>query len=165
MDINIKKMETEDEIRGKAFVHWKSWQEAYPGLVDQNYLDALTLAKCEEIAFKWPDNILIAKDGGRVIGFAGYGKCRNDDLPAAGEIFAIYVLSEYYGTGTGQRLVQAALKELNYPQVALWVLKGNERAIRFYKKCGFIFDGAEEELMLGSPVTALRMIKEQIKGK
>ena len=36
--ISIKKMETDDEIKGKAYVHWKSWHEAYPGIVSQNYL-------------------------------------------------------------------------------------------------------------------------------
>ena len=158
MEIMIKKTDTEDEIRGKAYVHWKSWQEAYPGIVDQRYLDSLTLEKCEEIAFRWPDNILIAKDGDRVIGFTGYGKCRDEDLPDAGEVFAIYVLSEYYGTGTGKKLMDAALEELDSSQTALWVLKGNERAMRFYKKCGFRFDGAENELVLETPVTALRMI-------
>ncbi len=42
MDIEIKKMETDEEKRGKAFVHWKSWHEAYPGLVDQGYLEDKT---------------------------------------------------------------------------------------------------------------------------
>ena len=27
MNIVIKKMETDAEIKGKAYVHWKSWQE------------------------------------------------------------------------------------------------------------------------------------------
>ena len=35
MAIVIKPMETDAEIRGKAFVHWKCWQEVYPGLVSQ----------------------------------------------------------------------------------------------------------------------------------
>ena len=43
MDIEIKKMETEEETRGKAYVHWRAWHEAYPGLVSQEYLDRLTL--------------------------------------------------------------------------------------------------------------------------
>ncbi|MBQ7492417.1 MAG: GNAT family N-acetyltransferase [Clostridia bacterium] len=159
MGFTIKKMESDEEIKGKAYVHWKSWQEAYLGLVDQAYLDALTLEKCEEIAYKWPDNIVIAKDGGRVIGFSAYGKYRSDELPDAGEIFAIYILPEYYGRGVGVRLMREALSKLSeYPQAAVWVLKGNARAIRFYEKCGFQFDGREEEIMLGSPVTELRMI-------
>ena len=91
MNIVIKKMETDAEIKGKAYVHWKSWQEAYSGIVDQRYLDSLTLDKCEKIAFRRTDNVIIAKDGDSVIGFVGFGKYRNDELENAGEVFAIYI--------------------------------------------------------------------------
>ena len=73
MDIIIKPMETDDEIRGKAYVHWKSWQESYAGIIDADYLSKLTLDGCEEKAFRWRDNLLVAKDGTRVVGFVGYG--------------------------------------------------------------------------------------------
>ena len=143
MCITIKKMETDDEIRGKAFVHWKSWQEAYPGLVDQVYLDKLTLKKCEDMAYRWPGNLLVAKDHERVVGFVGFGD-RGEEAPETGEIFALYVLAEYYGKGVAQQLMEAGLKQLEaYPQICLWVLKENQRAIRFYEKCGFIPDGEE----------------------
>ena len=66
MDIEIKKMQTDEEKKGKAFVYWRSWHTAYPGLVNREYLDRLTLEKCEEIAFKRPDNILVAKSNGQV---------------------------------------------------------------------------------------------------
>ncbi len=143
MDITIKKIETDDEIRGKAFVHWRAWHEAYPGLVSQAYLDRLTLEKCENMAFRWPDQLIVAKDGKRVVGFVGYGD-RGEEAPEIGEIFALYVLSDYYGTGVAQRLMAAGLAQLKaYPQVCLWVLKENRRAIRFYEKCGFRADGEE----------------------
>ena len=162
MNVTIKKMETDDEIKGKAYVHWKSWQEAYPGIVDQQYLDELTLEKCESIAYRWLDNIIIAKDGDAVVGFAGYGKYRNDELENTGEVFAIYILAEYYGRGVGYRLMQEALAQLaDYPKIAVWVLKDNERAINFYKRCGYRLDGREEILQLGSPVTEVRMILER----
>ena len=162
MSIIIKKMETDDEIRGKGYVHYKSWQQAYPGLVDQSYLDKMSEQKCEEIAYRWLDNILVAKDGERVVGFVGYGKCRNEDLCDAGEVFAIYVLAEYYGKGVGKALMDAALELLrDYKQVAVWVLKGNERAIRFYEKCGFCIDGKEETVTLGTPATEVRMVMKK----
>lgn len=158
MSIIIKKMETDEEIRGKAFVHWKSWQEAYPGIIEQRFLDELTLEKCESIAFRWTENIIIAKDGERVIGFVGYGKSHNGELGSAGEIIAIYVLAEYYGRGIGYQLMQAGLAQLqDYPQVGVWVLKENERAIRFYERCGFRFDRQEETIQLGTPVTEIKM--------
>jgi len=56
--------------------------------------------------------------------------------------------------------MQAGLGKLDYPQVAVWVLKDNIRAIKFYEKCGFRFDGREEELALGTPIVEVRMIKE-----
>ena len=164
MNIVIKKMESDDEIKGKAYVHWKSWQEAYSGIVDQRYLDSLTLEKCEKTAYRWPDDMIIAKDGESVVGFVGYGKYRNDELDHAGEVYAIYILSAYYGKGIGYRLMNAALTQLaEYPRIAVWVLKNNKRAIRFYERCGYRFDGKEETLVLGSPIVEARMLLERYK--
>ncbi len=146
MEITIKKMETEEEIRGKAYVHWKAWQEAYPGLVSREYLEKLSLDKCEQMAFRFPENTLVAKEGERVLGFVCYGD-RGEEAPGVGEIFALYVLAERYGTGLGRRLMDAGLAQLRqHPEVRLWVLKENGRAIRFYEKCGFRPDGEEKEL-------------------
>jgi len=143
MDIIIKKPETEEEINGKAYVHWKAWHEAYPGLVSQSFLDSFTLEKCEKMAHMWTDGIIVAKTGERVIGFAGFGD-RGEESPETGEVFAMYVLSEYYGTGVGKQLMDYALEQLkDYPQICLWVLKENKRAIRFYEKFGFTPDGEE----------------------
>lgn len=159
MNITVKPMESSSEIEGKAYVHWKSWQETYQGLIDQAYLESQTLEKCTKVAYRWPDNILVAKDGDKVIGFVGYGSYRDDTLPETGEVFAIYILSEYYGKRVGYALMQAALQKLSaYRQIALWVLKGNQRAVRFYEKCGFRFDGTEQPITLGKENSELRMI-------
>lgn len=159
LNFTIKPMETRAETGGKAYVHWKSWHETYTGLVDAGYMEGVTLEKCAGIARRWPDNIIIAKDGDRVIGFAGYGAYRDGTLPECGEIFAIYVLREYHGKRVGYELMNAALARLSaYPETAVWVLKGNERARCFYERYGFRLDGAEEEVVLGAPAAELRMI-------
>ena len=156
MAITIKRMETEDEIRGKAYVHWKSWQESYRGIVDAEYLARMTLAQCEEKAFRWRDNLLVAKDGGRVVGFVGYGAARGED--DAGEIFALYVLEEYQRRGVGYSLMRSALAELDGCRiVTVWLLKDNEKAFRFYERVGFRADGREKEVILGAPVRGIRM--------
>ena len=158
----IKEMKSEDEINGKGYVHYKSWHETYTGLIDADYLERFTLEKCIATAHKWPNNILVAKDGERVVGFAGYGSYRDDTLPACGEVFAIYVLAEYHGQRVGYKLMKAAIDKLSaYKKIAVWVLKGNERAIRFYERFGFRFDGTEADIMLGTPNTKLRMIFER----
>ena len=159
MDIVIKPMESDSEIRGKAYVHWKSWQDSYSGLMDQTYLDNHTIEKCTDIAFRWPDNLLVAKDNDKVIGFVGYGSCGDDSLPETGEIFSIYILKEYYDKKIGYALMVAALEKLSeYRKIVVWVLEGNHRAIEFYKKCGFQFDGTTKQITLGTVVTEMRMI-------
>ncbi len=160
MSIIIKPMKTEDEIKGKAFVHWKCWQETYPGLVSQEYLDKFTLEKSEERAFLWRDNILVAKEGDRVIGFVGYGG-HGPEEPDMGEVFALYVLPEYHGTGVGRQLMDAALEKLAaYPKICLWAVKGNGRAVRFYEKCGFRLTG-EEKYTSSVSAYGIRMLMER----
>ena len=159
MAIAIKPMETDEEIKGKAFVHWKCWQETYPGLVSQEYLDKFTLEKSEERAFLWRDNILVAKEGDRVIGFVGYGG-HGPEEPDMGEVFALYVLPEYHGTGVGRQLMDAALEKLAaYPKICLWAVKGNGRAVRFYEKNGFRLTG-EEKTVSSISADGVRMVKE-----
>ena len=82
-------MDSETEIKGKAYVHWKSWHEAYSDIISQEYLDKMTLDKCEKMAYKWPENILVVLDGDKVVGFAGYGSYHDDTLSDTGEIFAL----------------------------------------------------------------------------
>ena len=159
MDIFIKPMETEDEIRGKAYVHWKSWQESYRGIVDQGYLDRMTISRCEEMASRYPENTLVAKDGARVIGFACAGAV-NGEIDA-GEVYALYVLEEYQKRGIGYALMREALSLLKGCRVVyLWAFKENAKARRFYERVGFRQDGTEKELVLGSPVKGIRMTME-----
>lgn len=150
---------TPADIDGKAYVHYQSWQETYKGLMDANYLASMTLEKCQSIARRFPDNILVAKDEDRVIGFAGYGAYRDETLPDTGEVYAIYVLAAYHGQGIGYRLMTAAMEQLSaYKRIALWVLRGNERAIRFYERVGFSFDGTVLPVVLGTPNEELRYL-------
>lgn len=163
MDIIIKEMETEEEIRAKGYVDWKTVREAYSEILSQNYLDtAETLEKCVERAFKWRDNMLVAKDGDRVIGFAGYGKSRYGDLENAGEVHSLYILQEYYGKRVGYGLMNAAVERMaEYDRIVVRVLEENERAIRFYERYGFRFDGFRESVVLGTEQTVLRMVLEK----
>lgn len=154
----IKKIETDTEIREKAYVHWKSWQEAYSGIVEQKYLDEHTLEQCEEMAFSSTDNTIIAKRDGHVIGFAEYGENHDGDLPNTGEIGALYVLADHSGCGIGKQLLQEALVLLkDYPHIAIWVLKENERAIAFYKRNGFQFDGHQGMTQIGAAAARMRL--------
>ena len=55
--------------------------------------------------------------------------------------------------------MDAGLEKLEGKRAFVRVLKNNARAIRFYEKCGFVRDGFEQELVIGTPVTVIRMVR------
>ncbi|NQN53656.1 GNAT family N-acetyltransferase [Streptococcus suis] len=163
----IKPLETEREMLGKAYVHWKSWQEAYADLLPQEFLkNTYTLERCQDWAVRYPQNILIAVIDDTVVGFACYGSSSQEDLSGAGELYALYVLADNYNQKIGYQLMQAALEKLqSYETVTLWVLEGNARAIAFYEKVGFRFDGVRKTVNLGAERTEYRMMLKQKEGE
>ena len=155
----VKPMETAEEMDGKGYVHYKSWRETYGGLMEASYLEGVTLERCQAMARKWTDNILVAKDGDKVIGFVAYGPCRDEGASDFGEVFAIYVLAEFHRQRVGYELMNATFEKLKkYKEIVVWVLKGNDKAIKFYERYGFRFDGMEKEVMLGGRNVELRMV-------
>ncbi|WP_222850003.1 GNAT family N-acetyltransferase [Trebonia kvetii] len=152
-----------------ALVHVRSWQGAYRGLIPQAFLDGLDVAqrtRTWERALAETDNpragVLVADDGGSVVGFVGYFPSRDPDADPdlIGEIGAIYVLPGAWGGGSGRRLMEAALGRLagaGFTQVTLWVLDSNDRARRFYEAGGWSADGAaKQDDSRGFPLSEVR---------
>ncbi len=132
----------------------RSWQEAYRGLIPQDYLDGLVPAQrlpsrrqiLESLDWSRAGS-LVAIDDGRLAGFADFGPTRDDDEEpgSVGEIMAIYLEAPAWGKGIGRKLMSAALASLaraGYGQVTLWVLDSNRRARTFYEAAGFRPDGS-----------------------
>lgn len=148
--LEIAKMRPDDYDQ-KSYVHWKSWQETYTGLMDERYIANQTLEKCRNIAHRWPGNTLLVHLDGQIVGYGCY--ISHED--GTGEISAIYLLKEAQGLGIGRRLMDALLEKLaGHHPIVLWVLKGNDRAIGFYEHYGFRMDGTEKTAPVG---TELRM--------
>lgn len=158
MKLEIRDMRPAD-ADGKGYVHYASWQETYPGLVDSGYLARLTLEKCRSIAHRWPENTLVAELDGKIAGFSCFGK----NEAGESEVFALYLLKEAQGLGIGRKLMDASIGKLDAAlPVFLWVLKGNSRAIGFYEHYGFRPDGTEQEILLGTPNVELRMVLRRL---
>ena len=158
MNLTIKQMVTPEEIESKSLVHWQTWREAYDDLLPAEFQETMTLERCRFLSQKYLENTLIAMDGMKVVGFISYGNFRDETIQA-GEIIALYVLKDYYGKGIAQKLMKEALTTLEqFSEIFLWVLKENKRAIAFYQKMGFTFDGQEKILDLGKPITEIRMV-------
>ncbi|MFT2017469.1 N-acetyltransferase family protein [Streptomyces sp. 796.1] len=151
---------TEDDIDAVAAVRVRGWQVAYVGLVPQAHLDAMDVAedadRRREFFSRGLGDVvnLVAEEpggggaGGQVVGWACFGPYREKDLPSGdAELYALYVRPERFGAGIGHALLSETLRRLTergFPRVRLWVVRGNERAERFYARAGFAPDGGAE---------------------
>jgi len=76
---------------------------------------------------------------GTIIGLAAAGATRDQDSPAAWELYSINVLAGLQGSGLADALIQSTVVDRD---VSLWVLARNTRARRFYERHGFGVEGA-----------------------
>ncbi len=160
----IKPMESEAERLGKAYVHFTSWGETYIGLMPAEYLEKRSLRRCEEIALAESGNTLVAADGKQVVGFASCLPLARDfvSVRPASEVVALYVLKAHQGFGLGGALLDRCLELLPEKRIVLFVLKGNEAAISFYRHKGFRFTGKElTQAVPGGALTELEMLLER----
>lgn len=137
-------------------LHLDVWEEAYADLMPAAVF-AERRARREQRITSWrdiiaagsSDNLLARTPDGRLVGFSstGAGRDPDDELPPL-ELMALYVRASTYGTGVGPALLEAAIGD---SPAYLWVLDGNARAIRFYERHGFAFDGTTkpEDVGLG----------------
>jgi len=139
-----------------ARVHVDTWRSAYRGLLDDDYLASLDQAGYAErwrrILADSSSRVYVAEASQGVIGFASGGRERAGEDGFSGELYAIYVLEEAQGHGHGRRLVQAVvggLRELELPDMIVWVLRENRTARRFYERLGGVFV-REQPITIGS---------------
>jgi L-amino acid N-acyltransferase YncA len=132
-----------EDAEGIAFVHSTSWRHAYRGIVPQAYLDAMEPSKTVE---RWQKIIsgeispgarmLVADNGGTIIGFQVYGPAREPAFGYSGELYAAYFLPDAVGKGLGTEMVKRVFEGL-YVQglndMIVWVMEANARGRRFYE--------------------------------
>lgn len=127
-------------------VHVACLHETYTGLMPPEWLAERTVEErtslwktvLDEPAARSTIAVCIAECEGEICGFASCGWQRTQSLKElgfAGEFSAIYVLRRFHRQGVGlalmRRLAAAAL-ESGIGTAALWCLKDNENACRFY---------------------------------
>jgi ribosomal protein S18 acetylase RimI-like enzyme len=130
--------------------------------------DALSALSVKDRERTWHEGLLgskgralVAEEGGRVIGFAGFGPSRNEHAPPGeGEVYALYVLPDRWRSGVGGRLLAAAersLSDAGFEAAILWVLDSNDGARRFYEALGWRTDEAHRhETLEGIALSEIR---------
>jgi ribosomal protein S18 acetylase RimI-like enzyme len=154
-----------------AEVHVAAWQAAYRGLVPDSYLDELTVEKRlvlwqRRLAQRRSASLVVAEDQKSLAGFCLFGPTRDEDgkNKPIGEIIALNVRPGCWRRGFGRALCDFALREApsrGWTAVTLWILKGNQRASRFYEALGFALDGTNriDTEIIGAPIYELRYSK------
>jgi GNAT superfamily N-acetyltransferase len=138
-----------DDSLAVAQVHVQSWQVAYRGLMQDEYLDKLRpedRAKRYDFGASDPSkpSTIVAVDGSVIVGFATLAPATDLDARGDGELCALYVDPERWGRKIGRALIERArtrLSSFGFQRAVLWVMAGNLRAERFYRRDGWEPDG------------------------
>lgn len=148
-----------DDAEALARLHVDVWEDAYSSLMAVDIFESRRATIPERIE-GWrrsltgsPARTLVAADSHRLVGFASVGPPREDDVNVEDELWALYVRAPRWGTGVGHALLTGSLGDR---PAYLWVLRGNDRAIAFYRKHRFVEDGRLRSDEYG---TELRMVR------
>lgn len=138
-----------DDALPVARVHVRSWQVGYRNLMPAEYLDGLRpedwVGRYEFGAEPGKPETLVAVEDGAILGFATVAPLRHAAARGTGEIWALYVDPPWWGRDIGRALIEGArnrLRAAGFREAVLWVLAGNTRAQRFYRRDGWLDDNA-----------------------
>jgi ribosomal protein S18 acetylase RimI-like enzyme len=146
---------TPDDARGITVIHVEAWQAAYRGIVPDDYLDSLSIDAREtvwrQILLTGDSSTWVAMESETIVGWISAAGSRDSDAgTSTGEVWAIYVAPARWGTGVGRSLCETAesyLRQQGFSEVTLWVLRDNERAVRFYRSNGFVVDSGHTKTL------------------
>lgn len=148
-----------------AELHVATWREAYSHLLPQDFFSVERVQSRHQMwnhilgnpREEWSINI--AESRGQIIGFAFFGPSigpEGQELPRDRQLYSIYVAAEHHGTGVGQALLDATAGD---GPAMLWVARDNPRAVAFYLRNGFEFDGAEQTDPGAARIVDARMVR------
>ncbi|HEX9710992.1 MAG TPA: GNAT family N-acetyltransferase [Actinomycetota bacterium] len=158
-----------DDADAIADIHVRAWKHAYRGLMPQDQLDQLDVAR----RAAWWRGILesppfegqrtwLAVRAGAPVGFATAGHTRDEgeDPAQVGELQAIYVAPEAWRSGIGSALMRVVVDHLSaqsFEEATVWVLTGNQMGRAFYEKHRWALDGgAKSEVWDGVAMDEIR---------
>lgn len=159
----IRRM-TEDDLAEIGVLYSESWKAGYKGLLPQDYLDKTVPERWTDRNVFLDNGSFVILDGERIAAHVHVRPAAEEKMSGWGEIHTMYALPQFWGTGCAGELFDYAVNQLHergFDRIYLYVLEGNERAARFYRKHGFTpTDDTVKCEVGGVTVTDIRYIKE-----
>ena len=143
------------------------WKISYEEVIDNSERENMNLVAATNLwtvamQTNFERETFIGIVGGEVIGFFRIGPEEND--PAIGHLFSLYVEPATSGRGHGKSLLSSAIKFLEsrkFNSISLWVFKENTAARSLYNKFGFVPTG-NEKTSLEWKTPEIEMLKTSI---
>ncbi len=151
-----------EDVAQMARVNVRCWQETYRGLMPDAVLDDPSFTAARERFWtaaltdeRYRENrVAVAERDGELVGIAMSGPPLDAGATWVRQLYVLYVHAADHGTGAGPALLEAVVDPEE--PAALWVADPNPRAQAFYRKHGFVADGAAQ---VESGVREIRMVR------
>jgi ribosomal protein S18 acetylase RimI-like enzyme len=147
-----------DDAERMVDIRLAGWRENFAHLLSAEFLAEMT-GDVEQMRDGITRSVRtehhVAVVDGEVVAFAIAGPAQ-DGEPREWQLFLIYQYSRMHGSGTGQALLDAAVGER--PAV-LWTAEDNPRAQAFYRRNGFVPDGARKVASEWENLAEIRMVR------
>jgi GNAT superfamily N-acetyltransferase len=157
-----------EDVAQMARVNVRCWQETYRGVMPDAVLDDPELPAARERFWTAAltderyrvNRAAVAERDGELIGIAMSGPPLDVAAAWTRQLYVLYVCAADHGTGAGRALLDAVVDPEE--SAALWVADPNPRAQAFYRKHGFVADGAAQ---VEGGVREVRMVRERQHGR
>ena len=104
----------DSDVEALGRVHATCWHETYDHLISAAAFEHLSPRRMAELWNHYAERgeeyqQFAALVDGEIVGFVGSGPARDENPPRDRELYFIYLLDAYHGTGIGQKLFDAAV--------------------------------------------------------
>lgn len=132
-------------------VHAEAWRVGFADIFTSEWLREAVQERRERWTRSLADcliggsEVLVVETDERVLGFVHFGP--REQGGTVGEVFALYVHPNHWGTGAAQLLFQRASEQLvvqGFDEIVLWTLAKAGRARGFYDHSGWVPTGRAE---------------------
>lgn len=124
-------------------IGYNCWQDSYKGILPDQFLQSINLQqqiKRTEVAINNDSThfIVASNSNDSIVGYCSFGPSKRSIFPSHYEIHSIFLMQKERSKGLGSLLLyEAELRMISEKPVAVKIIKGNLKAIKFFNSNGY----------------------------